>query len=174
MAKAKSKKRKSRIKKAPDFLVDQNGHAQIVGDIHDNPYAYGAGNPVQRVKTLVNRKCHPLVEYYNRGWITFAAKEVGLKFEATYALSGATTKALDYSKEPVDTSGAPDAFTDQRISAINRLLRADALLGRAGYMLIEQVCGHGQYVKDISRNDHQSRQEMARLKHCLYILAENW
>lgn len=140
----------------------------------ENPFAYGEGNPQQVITVTFNRKCHPITDYASRKHITLDQARAGLHFQALYSKSGAVCKAMDFRNEPVDGGGWGDAFTDVRHNSIKLLIEASNTLGRPGYLLVEQVCGHGVYVGEMTRNTRETTNEMRKLRQCLNILSKLW
>lgn len=174
--------RKRRKAKAlqPDFISHAGGKIEIVQATFDNPFAYGSGNPVQKVTEFRNRKTSPIVEYSHRRTpdgkplIHPCHREAGLEFERLYYLARATPSAMDMTKEPVDGGNFGDGITDSKIDAIKALSRLRDATGQQAYNLIEQVCGHHCYIASMSRNGHETTKLMHHLREALDAAALHW
>ena len=180
------RKRKAKASKSkPDFVLVSSSNIDPWVIEVENPDYHGAGNPHRRVTAVINRRTHPITRYANSHYVNRQGERVpviskseaaaGLRFQQLYSQSGATIKAMDPSKEPVDGGGFAGAgYTDMQHNATKLLIDAEKVLGRAGYLLVEQVCGHGLTVDSMTRNAYETRQQMHLLRECLTILAQEW
>lgn len=173
----KRKRRQQRQTAEVVYLV--NRKAEIVSCTVDDPYFNrahdGAKGNTRQTMAIRNIRESPHAWYRARGWIDEHHAQAADKFRRLYErCAGSGLRAFDYGKEPVDGGFMTDGLTDARMDAAKELIEAQKKVGPAGYQLVEQVCGHLVWVKQLSRNTYESRQIMERLRDSLDTLSIFW
>ena len=164
-------------KQQPDFVVNSKAVCVMV-DV-DNPFYSsthdGVKGNARYVRAIRNINESPHAWYANRGWITPPQAEAADRFRQLYErCAGSGLKAFDYTKEPVDGGLVSDGLTDARMRAAKELKGAYEKLGHSGYDLVEQVCGHLTWVKQMTRNSYEAKQMMDLFRDALTTLSIYW
>ncbi|QKV17841.1 hypothetical protein [Oricola thermophila] len=159
--------------------IQVNSKAQVLYVEVDNPRYERAhdgrkDNP-RKTGAFLNIRESPIVWYRARRQVDDAQALAGDAFRRYYEMAGgAGVQAMDYTKEPVDGGFISDGLTDAKARAAMKLSEAHDILGVQGYRLVESVCAHGMYVKDMTRNHREASIMLNNLRMCLDALAESW
>lgn len=172
-------KRKRRERRTPETIFLVNRQAEVISISVDDPFFNRAytetTSNTRQIQALLNVRESPARYYEARDKITKDMAAAADRFRRLYETAGGgSVKAMDTTKEPVDGGFMSDGLTDAKLRAANELKLAYLKLGKAGYELVEQVCGHLLWVKDVSRTDYEMRRNMERLRDCLDTLSLMW
>lgn len=171
------RKRLARRKTETIFLV--NRQAEVISVSVDDPYFNRAhdetASNTRQTQALLNVRESPARYYEARDKITKDMAAAADRFRRLYEMAGGgSVKAMDTTKEPVDGGFMSDGLTDAKLRAANELKLVYLKLGKPGYELVEQVCGHLIWVKHLSRTDYETRRNMERLRDSLDTLSLFW
>ncbi|TCA70487.1 hypothetical protein [Rhizobium leguminosarum] len=135
-----------------------------------------AGNP-RTVPAIVNLKESAVTMLASRGRIDAAQLAAATRFRALWEAMCRSTRAIDYSREPVDGAGRADPIGHRQMHAAQELRRIRPLLGEKGYWLVSRICGEGYSLGEVvgSGASKRSKLKAARdLRELLDLLCEFW
>lgn len=104
----------------------------------------------KKITAAQNIRESAIVTLFARGLINDAQEKAAERFRGLWeAMGGSGVGALDYTREPVDGSGAREPISERQANAGRELARCRDLLGMRGYALVSRVCGEGQSLFEI-------------------------
>lgn len=163
--------KKKRVKLEPEVWLTS---VKIENPEHAFQHDEKLGNP-KFIHAPFNMRESPVTWMLKQKTIDEAQAKAASRFRSLYeAAGGAGVKALNYTKEPVDGGGFPDVLTDRKHRAGLELAEVQNFLGRAGFGLVEQICGQCIWIKDIEPTKYRQIKTGKRLKECLTALAQFW
>jgi hypothetical protein len=131
-------------------------------------------NP-RKVGAMVNVRESAVASLEARGQLDECQVKTADVFRSHWeAMGGVGTRAIDYTKEPVDGGRNVESYPERRAAAGKELKRCRDLLGARNYDLVCKVCGQGMSFRDLasSRRDRDTLAD--NLRASLDDLAVMW
>ena len=171
------KKRASRKRAQTNFIVCQNGHAQLVEvdvpSTSHNPRYEATGSNRATERAWVNDKESPAHYWYYHGHINQAQWEAASKLRNDYELaSGSLAMGIDYERIKVDTFGVADPISARREASVKSLTEAQRVIrDPATWDAVHRVCCECQNPTKIWTSSLARRTMIAEIKAALTELS---
>jgi len=166
-----------KTKKPIQFI--ETGHRKTnttvleVDNPHYSPEHDGRADNPKKVNARINTAESPLLWYHARKHIDDVHLRAGSdvrRFVEAAGQSGA--KAIDFTKEIVDGSGAVSDEVVIRFDAAEHLVRISRLMSADEYRFLRKVCAESIPVRQIAINKRHGAELLDRLRGLLDVVAE--